>query len=134
MPLGSHRHHGVWDRGIRLGETAGLKVKDYFEIGTPPPLCPPSFPASIPLSTSHHSLPWKIKPAAREQGMSQEKILFDDREGSFCFTNPLRPSPPSLHPSLCQMLSPTGRQRGRMLRQGLNGYILHPTTSLRRMG
>lgn len=80
--------------------TAGLKVKDSFEIYHQTLLIthrPSSLQTSLPLLK-------KKKTVATEQGMIWEQILFDDREGSFCFLIPTNPFP------LSSLISPTGHQ------------------------
>jgi len=61
---GSHRQHCVWGRGLHFTGTAGLKVKDYFEICipdhqtlllySPPSLLPPAITPPKKMKSCRH--------------------------------------------------------------------------------
>lgn len=77
---GSHRQHCVWGRELHFRGTAGLKVKDYFEICIPtiklsyyiPPSLPPpsSLQPSLPLLKNK-----KLSPQSRGWVRSRSSLM-----------------------------------------------------------
>lgn len=61
-----YRQQRVWGKRPHVMGTAGLKVKDYFEICIPPPLSPLS--PTRPPPRSHHFHTPKIKSCLHRRG------------------------------------------------------------------
>ena len=116
---GSHRQHCVWGRELHFTGTAGLKVKDYFEICIPYHQTLPLQSALLPPPCSRHSLSRKIKSCRHRAGdeLGADPLWWQKR--ILLFPNPhITPSPP---PSPYKS---NWRSRGFIISQGLKSYLL----------